>query len=206
MKQYFFPSIAARLRAQRGVTLLYSLIALLILLVGAMAVMHSFTSSLSGAGNIAFRRDLVNQGERAVATVLGQFNTGAITTTDSNPAQNYSARKLDVDAHGIPLALLTDDAFASVASSGNDIAGDDSGTQIRYVIDRLCAAEGAAATQSAGACIYSPQSSAVTGGSSVLASTAVLPPSQGLMFRLSVRVSGARDTQVFLQTSFSKSE
>lgn len=186
-------------RAQRGVTMLFALIALLILMVGAMAVMRSFNASLFGAGNIAFRRDMVNQGERAVAAVIGQLDAGGFGTDNNDPSHNYSAVQLPTDAHGVPLALLTDSAFAAVASGG-DIAGDE-GAQIRYVVDRLCASEGAAG--SAGACVYAPQTGAGKGGSSVLASRA-LASSSGPMYRISVRVSGPRGTQVFVQSSFSK--
>jgi type IV pilus assembly protein PilX len=52
---------------QRGVVLIFTLIILLILTIGAVALMRSMNTSLFSAGNLAFRRDLVNQGEQAVS-------------------------------------------------------------------------------------------------------------------------------------------
>lgn len=194
--------------AQRGVVLLYCLIALVILMVGGVAVVRSFNSTLFGAGNIAFKRDMVNQGERAVATVMAQFSgSGAFATSaataKSNPGLNYSAKQLPANSKGIPLALIgsTD---VSVAT-GAPISDADSHTEIRYVVDRLCTSEGSAASLGAGGCIYAPANSQVTGGSSTQAETA-LAPAQAPMYRLTIRVTGPRDTQVFLQSSFSKPE
>ncbi len=41
---------------QRGVVLIFTLIALLILTIGAVALMRSMNTALFGAGNLAFRR------------------------------------------------------------------------------------------------------------------------------------------------------
>jgi Tfp pilus assembly protein PilX len=73
MKRLRFVS-AAR---QQGVVLIFSLIVLLILAIGAVAVLRSVNSSLLSAGNLAFHRDLVNQAEQAVSTVMIEFKTNA---------------------------------------------------------------------------------------------------------------------------------
>src|SRR3979490_1993343 len=90
---------------QRGVVLLFSLIALVIMLIAAVALMRSFNSSLFTAGNIAFKRDMQNQSERAVDTVLTAFRTGALNTSTgraaSDSTQNYSAVMLASNAQGI---------------------------------------------------------------------------------------------------------
>ena len=62
--------------SERGVVLLFSLIALVVLLIAAVALMRSFNTSLFTSGNIAFKRDLQNQGERAVDKVLTAFRSG----------------------------------------------------------------------------------------------------------------------------------
>ena len=69
---------------QRGVVLIFALIVLLILTIGAVALMHSMTSSLFSAGNLAFRRDLVNQSEQAVSDVLTQFKVGGIFASSAS--------------------------------------------------------------------------------------------------------------------------
>ena len=57
-------------RRERGVVLLFALIALLILMIGAVALVRSFSTSGLNTGSIAFKRDLVSRHEVAVARVL----------------------------------------------------------------------------------------------------------------------------------------
>jgi hypothetical protein len=66
--------------AQHGVVLLYGLIVLAIMLIGAAAMVRSMNTSLVNAGNIGFKRDLTNQAERAAATALTLLQTGALAT------------------------------------------------------------------------------------------------------------------------------
>ncbi len=197
-------ALHSRPMRQRGVVLIYTLIILLILTIGAVALLRSMNTSLFTAGNLAFRRDLVNQGEQAVANVMTQFSSGgplstSAVTVASAPAYNYSASILPTNPQGVPTALLNSTAFAAVGTSANDITGATSDVTIRYVIDRLCSAAGTAngilCVQAAAA----PTGVTATG-------TAQIPPPTASVYRLSVRVSGARGTQVFMQTTFSRAD
>ena len=200
--------VQPRTHRQRGVVLIFTLIILLILTIGAVALMRSMNTSLTSAGNLAFRRDLANQGEQAVSNVMTAFKAGgALSTsavTDSNvPANNYSASMLATNAQGVPNILLKQDsAFNSTGftSSANDIttaAYPD--VTIRYVIDRMCTNVGATV---ANQCV---QSSAAPLGGTANGSQSLTPPS-ATVYRLSVRVTGARSTQVFLQTTFTRQD
>jgi Tfp pilus assembly protein PilX len=185
---------------QRGVVLIFSLIILLILTIGAVALMRSMNNSLFGAGNLAFRRDLVNQSEQAIANVLVEFKTGGALvglTTANVQASNYSATILPTNAQGVPTALLDNGVFGTVGTAANDITGATPDVQIRYVIDRLCAAGTVLPTPTA--CVQSISSPP---GGTALPNAPVTAPS-ATVYRLSVRVSGPRSTQVFLQTTFS---
>lgn len=193
--------------AERGVVLLLCLIVLVVLLAGGVAVMRSMNTSLSSAGNLAFKRDLVNQGEQAADTALKLFGTGALSAAGADiasaKAQNYSAEKLPSNDRGIPLALLSDTAFDAVATATNDIkdASRKDQVKVRYIIDRLCNAPGAPSKNN---CVYAPGSTDVRGGS--VQESQRPPPPKALVYRLSIRVDGPRDTQVFLQSSFTKPE
>ena len=122
MKTLHRPTLPAR-RAQRGAVLLFAMIALVVLLIGAAALMRSMNTSLFTAGNFGFKRDLTNQGERAIAAVLDQVSAGALGTEGSRQANatanNYSASILATNDQGIPLALLTDAAFATSEDNGD---------------------------------------------------------------------------------------
>ncbi len=191
---------------QQGVVLIFSLLVLLILAIGAVALLRSVNSSLLSAGNLAFHRDLVNQGEQAVSTVMTEFKTngpplsGAPTTADL-PAANYKSTVLPTNAQGVPLALLDNTAgpngFLSVGVAANDIVGRTPDVTIRYVIDRLCTLTGTASSPN---CV---QSTGLPTGGTANHNTAVAPPS-ATIYRVSVRVTGPRNTQTFLQTTFTK--
>lgn len=192
-----------RQRRERGVVLLICLIVLVILLAGGVAVMRSMNTTLSSAGNLAFKRDLVNQGEQAAVKALALFNTGGTLSAvgaDYNDAtaSNYSAVRLDTNDRGIPLALLKDDLYN--AKAADTIVRTDA-VNIRYLIHRLCNTSCAASKST---CVYAPSTSDVRGGS--VQESGRPPPPKALVYRLSVRVDGPRDTQVFLQSSFTKPE
>jgi type IV pilus assembly protein PilX len=187
---------------QRGVVLIFALIVLLILTIGAVALMRSMHSSLFAAGNLAFRRDLTNQGEQAVANVMAEFQPGGILSTsgvtDSDLiTANYKSVTLATNPQGVPNALLNGTTFSTVGQASNDITGATADVRIRYVIDRLCNVTGVA---SSATCV---QSTGTPTGGTHNRNTAVAPPS-ATVYRLSVRVDGPRLTQVFLQTTFTK--
>jgi hypothetical protein len=183
--------------------MLFGLIALLIMLIGTVAMVRSMNTSLFNAGNMGFKRDLTNQGERAVSTVLTLLQSGGALGTEasrqaSNVARNYSAVMLAANAQGVPNALINDVTFAGVGVAGNDIAVAGQGITIRYVIDRLCQPGTVAA--SATNCIMSDngQSNACSSNPCDDLSDAV--PQQAV-YRLSVRVTGPRQTQAYFQTT-----
>jgi Tfp pilus assembly protein PilX len=186
---------------QRGVVLVFALLVLLILAIGAVAVMRSLGNTQLSAGNLAFHRDLVNQGEQAVANVLTAFKTnapplGGVTTADL-PAANYSSVILPANPQGVPTALLDNAVFGAVAVPANDIPGATPDIAIRYIIERLCTVTGAATITN---CV---QSTGLPTGGTANRNTAVAPPS-ATVYRVSVRVDGPRLTQAFLQTTFTK--
>lgn len=190
------------LARQRGVVLIFTLIVLVILTIGAVALLRSMDTSLFSAGNLAFRRDLVNQGEQALANVMTEFQAGgalvsaSITDADQIPL-NYSSVILPSNPQGVPNALTDDPTFVTVGVATNDITGATGDVKIRYVIDRLCSATGVALSN---LCV---QSTALPTGGTANGTQAVTPPS-ATVYRLTVRVSGVRSTQVFLQTTFTK--
>ena len=191
---------------QRGVVLIFTLIVLLILTIGAVALMRSMNTSLLGAGNLAFRRDLVNQGEQAVANVMTQFQAGGLLSTSGSatvdvPSLNYSASILLPNAEGVPNILLSNDTTFQNTWTASDLAGPaGSGITMRYIIDRLCAP--GTTTPNGGVCVES--SAAPTGGKAGSIGAVAAPAAS--VYRLTVRVSGPRSSQIFLQTTFTRAD
>lgn len=190
---------------------MFAVIALVLMLIGAAAIMHSMNTSLFTAGNLGFKRDLTNQGERALNAVLTQVSSGALGSDaarqTNNTAQNYSATIFtDTNGQGIPAALLTEAAFAAVGVVGNDIAIADMNVTVRYVVDRLCASGTTAVSPTA--CSVAGNVAPLGGSSSESARAedasaggvgALLPQA---IYRVTIRVTGPRATQSFFQATF----
>ncbi len=214
-------STVLRHRTQRGVVLLTSLLILVVMLIAAAALMRSFDTSLSTAGNLAFKRDLAQQSEQAAQTILALFRPGgplaaAADRDASIPARNYSAVVLPSNAQGIPQVLLQATLPTSIGTDTLDIdAGQ--GITLRYVVYRLCSDIGEDATLGADRCTLA-DSTVLPGGSSsdwqraefssgVAAGGAGAglggAVTQPVIYRLTVRATGPRNTQSFYQTTFS---
>ena len=186
---------------QRGVTLVIALIALVILTVGAVAMSRSTDVSLRMAGNLAFKRDLVNQGERAIATALTELTSGGLaseTTRDANRlASNYSATLLGSSDQGIPTVLLSDTTFTSTGFSHADITDSTTGVTVRYVIDRQCTSSGAYDIAACQAVTAKAPPKSGDGISADVTTGAVTRP----VYRISVRITGPRGNQTYTQTT-----
>lgn len=184
---------------QNGIATLITLIALVIMLIAAVALIRSTGVSQLAAGNLAFRRDLTNRAEAAVATVNTLFTSGSLNATSSrwtsNAALNYSATTLAATKQpGVPDALLASDtSFATVGATSNDLSAD--GVTVRYVVDRMCSATGAPAL---GACAFGVVKQATGGGQG----DPTLAGANLVVYRISVRVTGPHNTMEFMQATF----
>ena len=212
---------------QRGVVLLFSLVALVVLLIAAVALMRSFNTSMFMSGNIAFKRDLQNQGERAIEKALTSFRVGNPLDNDTArsadlPSSNYSAVMLPANVQGIPADLiLSDSAFAAKWTAPditplNEPSLANQGVTIRYIIDRMSNLAGSCGALGPTTCIMAGNKAPAGGSASNLqnatralpipvAAGATAPKAVNTgtaVYRLTVRVSGPRDTQAFFQSTF----
>ena len=209
-------AIARPRRAQQsGMVMLFALIALVIMLVGSIAVMRSLNVSLFNVGNIAFKRDMSNQAERVLNLVLSDMQgTGDLATSadraNHDAGNNYRASMLATNEQGIPTALLaSDEDFAAYGSVANDIDVSDQKISIRYVVDRLCDGVGEDAVLGSTHCVLSEVSTPVGGNYTKFTSAetssggnkGAVPPQ--VVYRVSIRVTGPRNTLSFFQTTFS---
>jgi type IV pilus assembly protein PilX len=193
---------------QRGVVMLFGLFALAIMLIAAAAMIRSYGTAMTNAGNLGFKRDLTNQAERAVGTVLASLQGGALgaesTRQSSSTALNYSATLLPSNAQGLPNDLVADSSFSTIGVTTNDIAVTEQAVTMRYVVDRMCANTGAATPDH---CVMADDLNPQGGNSSVanIAEDAGGGLSgalgQRVVYRISIRVTGPRNTQAFFQTT-----
>ena len=132
-------------RTQRGVALFFALIAMVVLSLGAVALLRSTDTTTSVAGNLAFRQatmaPVTDSVERAVDAI---FNAGNPIPDLGvpDPAHLYHpAYRSAADAtNGLPPVLAGDYGTMKAAYAGAGYASytDPVGYEIRYVIERLC--------------------------------------------------------------------
>lgn len=202
--------------AQHGAVLLFCLIALTIMLIGAAGLVRSFQSTLFSAGNIGFKRDMRNQSEMAVNLAVGPtgyFQTGVLNSSTARaqnlPTANYSAVMLTTNEQGIPDAFLLSDSAFAAAYSAPDLTSPDGHVTVRYVIDRLCTSTGDERTLATASCILASTPAAPGGGSLNIQSAerAGLTPGnvsavpQSVVYRITARVIGPRNTMSFFQST-----
>ncbi len=185
-------SISTR-HAQSGVIMLVALISLVIMLLASIALIRSTDANLMAAGNLSFRRDVVNQAERAIPQIVTIFTTGALSTDAAriadSPANNYSATILAGNTLGIPTGLST--------MGTNLITNVASGIQIQYLIDRMCLSNGPVTPVNCSLSKpISNQTGSKGGGAGVQGGD---PP----IYRISIHATGPRNTETYIQTTFS---
>lgn len=196
---------------QHGVVLIFAMIALVILLIGAVAMVRSMSTSLFTAGNYGFKRDLNNQAERAMEQIMTTFKSGALSTKPSrlinSPALNYSAEILASNSQGIPTALLTTDPNFAVGVTTNDIVIANRGVTIRYLVDRLCRDSNAVDPSN---CVLGKNSAVGINSQNLRQGTSEGRSITGQetasliqpVYRVTMRVTGPRRTQAFFQSTF----
>lgn len=191
---------------QSGVVLLVTLIALVILMITSIALIRSTESSSLIAGSIGFKRDMINQAERTMPVVRARFISGTlsnVTSRDSNlVGANYSAAILSTDAFGMPTVLANKTTFDSTYSA-NNLSDTDAVITVRYVIDRMCFAAG---TISVTNCLLGTSVTDVGGNikgiQGVGGSGGKVSGSDRALYRISMRVSGPRNSETYMQSTF----
>lgn len=184
--------------SQRGVILLFTLVALAVLLVGGVALIRAMDGALLQSGNLAFRRDLVNEAERGMAKAITLLSSGDLATESARSAnaldKNYSASRLASDAHGIPNALLSAANWTASGMTGADTTDSATGVTLRVVIDRQCVAAGE---------FVDTECVTISGTTDTAADDRYrrVNAEERPVYRISVRADGPRNTQAFFQTT-----
>ncbi|HEX6706285.1 MAG TPA: pilus assembly protein PilX [Albitalea sp.] len=212
-------SAAAVRRAQRGVSLIFALIALGVLALAAVALVRSVDTGALVIGNLGFKQDATassDQGAEQAVAWLSANVAGALL--DANQvAQGYLATASDLDATGNSSTVVgrsvVDWAGDNCASypSGTFTGGclspaagaDVNGNKVQYLITRLCPLAGPA--NSAGNDCSTPMGAS---GDSKNRNECnyrhcerFLPTgSGGVYFRIIVRTVGGRNAVSFTET------
>ncbi len=208
------PQLAAHCR-QQGVVLIFALIVLAVLALASVALIRSVDTGNLAAGNLSFKQNAFSATDIGVEAAVAKFRSGgslgpAVSITADVAAQTYFATIQATNANGIPTALLDtatfDAAFAtncfwanstwqSTLKACTTAAGTDDLAQVRYLIDRQCTAAGPPNDTT---CNYIGE----TGASAGSTSTTHTGVSNSPLYRVTVRVDGAKNTTSFSQVVF----
>lgn len=189
---------------QAGVALIMVLIMLAAMMVAGVALIRVVDSANMISGNFAFRQATLNIADLGVEAAAAELKEIRKTSSEAPyPAgcetfcRYFPARSVGntmLDSRGLPLLGSVDGTATRVINwSGNDVNAAPRGYSVRYVIDRQCKA--APVTDAVNQCInFAPQS----GGSKKSGAT-VFSSSSVIYYRVSIQVSGPRNTQSHVQ-------
>lgn len=187
-------------RANRGVIMIISLIVLVAMTLGGIAIMRSVDTTTLIAGNLAFKQRALHATDAGIAEAMGWLLANKGTLANDNPANGYySSQNFD---------------WKSTAAwgGGKDItAGEDAaGNTVRFIIHRMCtcantAYNGLCAGGAANQCgIDNPTATAATvpppvEGDTYRVGGTVFPSSGSIYYRVTVRSKGPRNTESYIQ-------
>lgn len=181
---------------QRGVVLFIALIALVAMSLAAVALIRSVDTNTIIAGNLAFKQAATASADAGLES--------AITWVAATSIASTSGLDADLTTNGYYSTSTTDAKTLSAASTtlatGTGITSgtDSSGNTIRYVVQRMCSATGAATKAT---CLYGASSSS-TFSQAVKDATqagALIPTGASVMYRITTSVAGPKNTVSFTQ-------
>lgn len=198
-----------------GAGLVVALVMLIVMSMSALALVRAVSTSVLVAGNFAFRQAAVMAAEAgSEAAIL--WLTARATSPDlysDQPNQGYYAslpEGLDISGSapvGAKVAIDWDKdtcnsrASVTCASASPETTKDAAGQVIQYVIHRLCRSAGSP-EDSANSCLLYRESSQVSPkkGQFSYGSSSRFKSNSAVYYRITTRVSGPRNTTVFIQT------
>lgn len=155
-------------RSQRGVSLLFALMALVAMMLAAVALVRSVDSGALVLGNLGFKQEATSAADRATEVARGVLTAPPFDVNADSPANGYYATSQDaLDPTGqltsaaTPLAVVNwrdADSCAcltttpATCSSCSRLASDPityNNVQARYLITRLCPLTGAVSATNA---------------------------------------------------------
>lgn len=198
-------------RRQRGLSLLFALMALVVIGLASVALVRSVDTSSLVIGNLGFKQDATaasgQMTERALTWL--QANAGLALQQDIANAGYYASSMDAVDVTGANRANAAraqvlwsggncQPGSTCVQTSAEQVLG---GNRARYIIMRLCATPGSPAAVN---CAVPPGSAATPGGNRGAVDyndqKIQLVVNNSVYYRVVVRVQGPRGTVAFTET------
>ncbi len=198
----------------RGASLLVALVVLVMMSLGALAMVRSVGTGLLVAGNFAFRQAAIHASESGSEAAIDWLSTrvAGVDVLDDQPAAGYYASQrpgLDLTGN-IAGATTTVDWLGDQCSAHSGSACvqpspalpvDAAGHVVRYLIERLCRGSGSP-DMAANSCLRhrSGLGGSPNHGQLSYGSAKHFQPVNAVYYRITVHVRGPRGTTAFTQT------
>ena len=205
-----------RMRANyRGAGLVVALVVLVVMSLGALALVRAVASGLLVAGNLAFREAAVLAAESGSESAISWLSERAATTDllSDQPDAGYFASlpvglSLSGEGNASTRATIDWDDDQCAARTGircftaaSALPIDAAGHRVRYVIHRLCRTAGSS-DAAANSCLLfrSAQGGSSNRGQLSYGASKRFQSSDTVYYRITVHVRGPRNTTAFVQT------
>lgn len=185
---------------QKGLVLFLALIALVAMSLAAAALVRSVDSGVLAAGNLAFKQSAIMSAETGIARAYTYINqTGEAALQNNAPTAGFFATfddGLDLKA----AATWSNANSVLVPADGYDLTGNEA----RYILQRMCRTTGKpdqdiCLVGTGNAAANSKGGKSEGGGSGGGGYDAATGNSDAVAYRLTVRVTGPKNTVSYLQ-------
>lgn len=184
--------------AQRGVVLLVALIVLVAITVAGIGMIRSVDTATLVAGNLAFQQAATHAADKGIEAAMlmlrDKQTAGQLDAHDGSNGYFASMRSTDSPAAGQSWQAFWTD---SLAASAYDVGEDEFRNRVFFVVHRLCA--NPQPPGSGGLCVASPNVTTSEGNSLAAGKVSIEAASQ-IYYRITVRVSGPRRTESYVQS------
>ena len=205
-----------RMRANcRGAGLVVALVVLVVMSLGALALVRAVASGLMVAGNFAFREAAVLAAESGSESAISWLSERAATSellSDQPEAGYYASLPVGLSLSGQSTTNTSatidwdDDQCAARTgircfTAAPALPIDAAGHRVRYVIHRLCRTAGSS-DAAANSCLLfrSAQGGSSNRGQLSYGASKRFQSSDTVYYRITVHVRGPRNTTAFVQT------
>lgn len=177
--------------SQRGVSMLVVLVLLTVMLLGGLTFARMTEVNTLAGGNAAFRAAAVQASDVGLDQAFASVR--AITNPETAVANWYFPTiQADANNDGIPDTAVFDQAQAVAVGQYT----------VSYVVERMC--DTATVTDPSRQCLVKRIAPASEGRASRAEDRETLDPPSATQYRVTMRVTGPKSTQTFVQTLITK--
>jgi type IV pilus assembly protein PilX len=198
---------------QRGVVLFFTLIALVVMSLAAVALIRSVDTSTMIAGNLAFRQTATTSGDAGIAAAINwlaaqqqsMINNGQNVYSDPGVTLLFNQSNPANAALGYYSSVLNANLTSMTWDGTNSalVQPDGSGNNIRYIIERMCMIPNAVPTTPN--CLFATpvttlNSQAVASADQVCQGAGCIQNARSPQLRITAQVAGPNNTYSYVQT------